>query len=107
MNVIDPSKREIWRRFVQEGTLDQARISKRIEESWYLCRQKNVDPYDGKGKMFLTGRLLMERRERNQRLLRCGVPILEKLQQLFQEIPAIFLFIDKDMCCGLKDINRR
>lgn len=96
MNIVDPSKREIWYRFVREGTLDRGRINKRIEESWYLCRQKNVDPYDGKGKIILEDHLLMERKKRNQRLLHSAVPILEKLQKLFRETQSIFLLIDLD-----------
>lgn len=60
MNIIDPSRREIWQRFVREGILDHARMNKRIAESWHLCRQKNVDPYDGKGKIILESHLLRE-----------------------------------------------
>ena len=55
-----------------------------------------MDPYDGKGKVFLTDHLLVEKRKRNQRLFRCAVPVLERLQQLFQQIPALFLLIDKE-----------
>ncbi|MGP3562702.1 sigma-54-dependent Fis family transcriptional regulator [Geobacillus sp. BK01] len=94
MKIVDSSKREIWRRFVCEGILDQGRMNKRIEESWYRCRQKNVDPYDGKGKVFLPNHMLEEKRGRNERLLRIAVPILDKLQQLFQGIPSIFLLTD-------------
>ena len=96
MNNIDPSRREIWHRFVREGTLDHARINKRIAESWHLCRQRNVDPYDGKGKIILESHLLRERKKRNQRLLHVAVPILEKLQNYFQETKSMFLLVDRE-----------
>jgi sigma-54 dependent transcriptional regulator, acetoin dehydrogenase operon transcriptional activator AcoR len=96
MNIIDPSRREIWQRFVREGILDHARMNKRIAESWHLCRQKNVNPYDGKGKMILEPHVLAERKKRNQRLLHIAVPILEKLQKYFQETKSIFLLVDRE-----------
>lgn len=46
--------KKTWERFVKEGVLDTARISKRILESWYRCKQYNVDPFLEKGKNILT-----------------------------------------------------
>jgi sigma-54 dependent transcriptional regulator, acetoin dehydrogenase operon transcriptional activator AcoR len=96
MDIVDPSRRAVWQRFVREGTLDRARMDKKIAESWYLCRQQNVDPYDGKGKVILESQLLVERKKRNQRLLHIAVPILEKLQKYFQETKSIFLLVDQE-----------
>jgi sigma-54 dependent transcriptional regulator, acetoin dehydrogenase operon transcriptional activator AcoR len=96
INIVDPSRREIGQRFVREGTLEHARMNKRIAESWYLCRQKNVDPYDGKGKIILESHLLAERKKRNQRQLHIAVPILEKLQKYVQETKSIFLLVDRE-----------
>lgn len=96
MDIVDPSRRAVWQRFVREGTLDRARMDKKIAESWYLCRQQNVDPYDGKGKVILESQLLAERKKRNQRFLHIAVPILEKLQKYFQETKSIFLLVDQE-----------
>ncbi|UOE77642.1 sigma-54-dependent Fis family transcriptional regulator [Parageobacillus thermoglucosidasius] len=96
MDIVDPSRREVWQRFVREGILDQARMNKRIAESWYLCRQNNVNPFDGKGKIILAAPLLAERKKRNQRLLHIAMPILEKLQKYFQETKSILLLIDPE-----------
>ncbi|SPU09445.1 transcriptional regulator [Bacillus licheniformis] len=42
-----------WKRFVQEGLLDQARLNKRVMESWYRCKNRNVNPYLDKGQSIL------------------------------------------------------
>jgi sigma-54 dependent transcriptional regulator, acetoin dehydrogenase operon transcriptional activator AcoR len=96
MGMVDLSKREVWQRFIREGILDQGRIHHRIEESWQLCRRYNVNPYDGKGKVVLEPPLLLERKQKNRRLLQLAVPVLEKLQKLIQETKSLLLLIDRD-----------
>lgn len=96
MSIVDPLKHEIWRRFVREGVLDHGRMNKRIEESWYICRRQNVDPYDGKGRIVLDSQLLTERRKKNQRLLQIAAPILEHLEKVFQETKSILLLADSN-----------
>ena len=96
MSIVDPLKHEIWRRFVREGVLDHGRMNKRIEESWYICRRQNVDPYDGKGRIVLDSQLLTERRKKNQRLLQIAAPILGHLEKVFQETKSILLLADSN-----------
>lgn len=38
MNSI-PNDLQVWKRFVKEGVLDEARLSKRIAESWHRCKR--------------------------------------------------------------------
>ncbi|HZG59218.1 MAG TPA: sigma-54-dependent Fis family transcriptional regulator [Anoxybacillus sp.] len=96
MKVGDPLKQEIWNRFVHEGALDPVRINKRVAESWYLCRQSGVNPYDGKGKVILNQDSLMKRKKQNQKLLHMAIPFLENLQKVFERTKAIFLLVDRD-----------
>jgi sigma-54 dependent transcriptional regulator, acetoin dehydrogenase operon transcriptional activator AcoR len=96
MKVINPLNQEIWDRFVREGALDTIRINKRIAESWYLCRQSGVNPYDGKGKVILSQDSLMTRKKRNQKLLYMAIPFLEKLQKVYEKSKSIFLLVDRN-----------
>jgi sigma-54 dependent transcriptional regulator, acetoin dehydrogenase operon transcriptional activator AcoR len=94
MKVVDPLKREIWDRFVREGALDSIRMNKRVAESWYLCRQSGVNPYDGKGRVILNQDSLKTRKKRNQKLLQLAIPFLEKLQKVYEKSKFIFLLVD-------------
>jgi transcriptional regulator of acetoin/glycerol metabolism len=96
MKVVDPLKQKIWDRFVREGALDPMRMNKRVAESWYLCRQSGVNPYDGKGKMILNQDSLMKCKKRNQKLLYMAIPFLENLQKVFEKTKSIFLLVDCD-----------
>ncbi|SDI17698.1 sigma-54-dependent Fis family transcriptional regulator [Alteribacillus bidgolensis] len=89
-------KRETWKRFVQEGTLDTSRMEKRIAESWFHCRQTGVDPYNGKGVLLLNGRELEERKQKNSRLIQVAMPFLQNLAKMYEQLNVVLLLADRD-----------
>lgn len=89
-------KRNVWQRFVREGVLDAARLQKRIEESWYMCQKKGVNPYDGKGHAILTPEQLQNRLEKNDRLTSIAAPIMDKVVTSIQQANTMVLLIDKE-----------
>ncbi|MFB4165275.1 sigma-54-dependent Fis family transcriptional regulator [Alteribacillus sp. JSM 102045] len=89
-------KRETWKRFVLEGTLDTSRMEKRIAESWYHCRQSGVDPYDGKGVLLLDGKELEDRKQKNSRLIQVAMPFLKNLAKMYEQLNVVLLLADRD-----------
>lgn len=89
-------KRNVWQRFVREGVLDAARLQKRIEESWYMCQKKGVNPYDGKGRAILTPEQLQNRLEKNDRLTSIAAPIMDKVVASIHQANTMVLLIDKE-----------
>lgn len=89
-------KRNVWQRFVREGVLDAARLQKRIEESWYMCQKKGVNPYDGKGRAILTPEQLQNRLEKNDRLTSIAAPIMDKVVTSIHQANTMVLLIDKE-----------
>lgn len=89
-------KQQVWRRFVEDGALDSARINKRIIESWYFCKKSGVNPYDGKGTQLLSLDALKERQRANAQLLEISLPFLNNLHNLFKHTEAIILLIDPE-----------
>ncbi|MCP3761252.1 sigma-54-dependent Fis family transcriptional regulator [Domibacillus sp. A3M-37] len=89
-------KRNVWQRFVREGVLDAARLQKRIEESWYMCQKKGVNPYDGKGSDILTTDQLHQRLEKNDRLTSIAGPIMDKVIMSIQQANTMILLVDKE-----------
>lgn len=88
--------KEQWKQFVQEGSLDTSRISRRIAASWYQCRKNGVDPYNGKGVLRLESGDLQKKREENKRLIEIAVPFMQKLAQMYAQSNMIILLIDRD-----------
>ena len=82
--------KQVWNRFVQDGVMESTRINNRITESWYLCRQSNVNPYSGVGREILTGDSLRRQKERNQRLLDLSAPYLERLVPFVRDESELF-----------------
>ena len=96
MEVQDSLKRSVWNRFVKEGSLDESRIKKRISESWFLCRQEGVNPYDGKGETILTKENFQQRKNENRKLLHAALPILKSLLPFFEHTKSLFLLVDPE-----------
>ncbi len=92
----DALKSSVWSRFVQEGVLDENRISKRISESWYICRQDGVDPYSGKGEKVLPQNQFLQRKNANGQLLYAALPFIRNLQKFFSHTKSLFLLVDSD-----------
>ncbi|GAA3324497.1 hypothetical protein GCM10020331_052600 [Ectobacillus funiculus] len=49
---------------MSEGVLDEARLNKRIMESWYRCKNNEVNPHLHKGPHILSEDLLAAQREK-------------------------------------------
>ncbi len=89
-------KKQVWRRFVEDGAIDSTRLNKRIIESWYFCRRSGVNPYDGKGVQLLSLEELEERQKANNQLMEVSLPFLNNLHNLFKHTKSIILLVDPE-----------
>jgi transcriptional regulator of acetoin/glycerol metabolism len=87
---------DAWKRFVNEGVLDTARLSKRILESWHRCKKEKVNPYLNKGLHLLTEEELATKRERNSLLIETASPYLKKMDQAIKDSGMMALLVDPD-----------
>ncbi|WP_431801269.1 sigma-54-dependent Fis family transcriptional regulator [Halobacillus andaensis] len=94
--MLDQITKGDWKRFVQEGVLDESRINERIAASWNHCKQIGVDPYNGKGNQLLSLDELKKRRKENSRLMRLAEPFIKKLAAMYQESNVVLLLIDRE-----------
>ncbi|MDN4522937.1 sigma-54-dependent Fis family transcriptional regulator [Fictibacillus fluitans] len=85
-----------WKRFVQEGVLDPARLNKRIQESWHRCKDVEVDPYLTKGRHILSEEELILRKNKNSTFLEAAGPHMQRMKEAFQELGMMALLIDSD-----------
>lgn len=85
-----------WKRFVNEGVLDSSRLNKRVIESWYRCKNNDVNPYLSKGQHVLSNDLLAVQKEKNSLLLDIALPHLNRMKQAMKELEMIALIIDPD-----------
>ncbi|MFG6118905.1 sigma-54-dependent Fis family transcriptional regulator [Thalassobacillus sp. B23F22_16] len=85
-----------WRRFVQEGVLDDSRINERILTSWNHCRRLGVDPYNGKGTHLLSYEALQTRRRENSRLIQLAEPFIKKLAAMYHDSNVVLLLVDRE-----------
>ncbi|GGD01822.1 acetoin dehydrogenase operon transcriptional activator AcoR [Thalassobacillus devorans] len=85
-----------WRRFVQEGVLDNSRINERIRASWNHCRRLGVDPYNGKGTQMLSYDALQKRRRENSWLIELAEPFIKKLATMYHDSNVILLLVDRE-----------
>jgi transcriptional regulator of acetoin/glycerol metabolism len=88
--------KKTWERFVKEGVLDTARVSKRILESWYRCKKFNVDPFLEKGKNILTYDQYEKKIAGNQNLLEIAIPYLENLWRSIQDKGTYLILTDSE-----------
>ncbi|MFB9758259.1 sigma-54-dependent Fis family transcriptional regulator [Ectobacillus funiculus] len=85
-----------WKRFVSEGVLDEARLNKRIMESWYRCKNNEVNPHLHKGPHILSEDLLAAQREKNSLFLEIALPYLDKMKGMIEELGMMALVVDPD-----------
>lgn len=83
-----------WERFVKEDVLDSSRISKQILESWYRCKESNVDPYLVKGKTVLFGEEYFSKVSENETLLKIATPYLQSLWRSIKDKSRIIMLTD-------------
>ena len=84
-----------WKRFVQEGLLDQARLNKRVMESWYRCKNRNVNPYLDKGQSILK-RIYSTLKKKHSLFLDIALPYLHNISRELKESEMMALLIDAD-----------
>ncbi|PLR75687.1 sigma-54-dependent Fis family transcriptional regulator [Bacillus sp. V3-13] len=85
-----------WKRFVNEGVLDSARLNKRVMESWYRCKKEKVNPYLYKGENILTNDLLNLQREKNSLLLEIASPYIDRMNETIRKSGMMALLVDPD-----------
>ncbi len=83
-----------WERFVKEDVLDSSRISKQILESWYRCKESNVDPYLVKGKTVVFGDEYFSKVSENETLLKIATPYIQSLWRSIKDKSRIIMLTD-------------
>lgn len=87
---------KMWKRFVQEGVIDSARINKRISESWLRCKNRYVDPYLGTGREILKGESFDSQKRKHRQLLEITLPHVEKMSKFIEDTGMIAILIDAE-----------
>ncbi|WEG10758.1 sigma-54-dependent Fis family transcriptional regulator [Pullulanibacillus sp. KACC 23026] len=85
-----------WKRFVNEGILDSARLNKRLLESWYRCKKAMVNPYLNKGLDLLSKEELSEKKEKNSLLIELASPYIKRMDQAIKDSGMMALLVDPD-----------
>ncbi|MDQ0246067.1 transcriptional regulator of acetoin/glycerol metabolism [Bacillus fengqiuensis] len=85
-----------WKRFVNEGILESSRLNKRIMESWYRCKQEDVNPYLSQGQHVLGNKALAVQKEKNSLFLDAALSPLEKVKEVIEESKMMALLVDPE-----------
>lgn len=88
--------KEVWTRFIQEGSLEPANLTPEIEESWHLCRQKGLNPHDGITDCILTPEEFEERLAENELLITLAKQNVKRLQKFLRGWRFVIILTDKD-----------
>ncbi|WP_284037114.1 sigma-54-dependent Fis family transcriptional regulator [Neobacillus sp. 114] len=79
---------------MKEDVLDSSRISKQILESWYRCKESNVDPYLVKGKTVVFGDEYFSKVSENETLLKIATPYIQSLWRSIKDKSRIIMLTD-------------
>src|SRR5699024_10075436 len=85
-----------WKKFVQEGTLDENRIEKVIQESWFRCKRLEVNPFVTATDLVLTPKELENRRNRLDVLISETHRFTIELKGFLHEHELVTLLVDRD-----------
>ena len=85
-----------WKRFVDEGVLDSNRINERISESWYRCKQANVNPHMNKGQKILSSNIFQDQKKKSEIFLDIAIPQIQNMRKTIDELQMMALLIDPD-----------
>ncbi|AYV69852.1 hypothetical protein C2I06_04910 [Niallia circulans] len=88
--------KEVWTRFIQEGSLEPANLTPEIEESWHLCRQKGLNPHDGITDCILTPEEFEERLVENELLITLAKQNVKRLQKFLRGWRFVIILTDRD-----------
>lgn len=89
-------RREIWKRYIETGELEEAGISVNAAKWWKRARSYGVNPYRPHPQTFLSGGDLIIRRECRRAMLDALRPLLESLNYSYGPIPHIIAVSDED-----------
>ena len=67
-------------KFIDEGVLDSNRINERISESWYRCKQANVNPHMSKGQKILSS-VFQEQKKKSEIFLDIALPQIQNMRK--------------------------
>ncbi|AZQ47577.1 MULTISPECIES: sigma-54-dependent Fis family transcriptional regulator [Bacillus] len=85
-----------WKKFVDEGVLDSNRMNERISESWYRCKQANVNPHMNKGQKILSSNVFQDQKKKSEIFLDIAIPQLQNMRKTIDELQMMALLIDPD-----------
>ncbi|PES74420.1 sigma-54-dependent Fis family transcriptional regulator [Bacillus cereus] len=85
-----------WKKFVDEGVLDSNRINERISESWYRCKQANVNPHTNKGQKILSSDIFQDQKKKSEIFLDIAIPQIQNMRKTIDELQMMALLIDPD-----------
>ncbi|BCC29883.1 sigma-54-dependent Fis family transcriptional regulator [Bacillus cereus] len=85
-----------WKKFVDEGVLDSNRINERISESWYRCKQANVNPHMNKGQKILSSTIFQDQKKKSEIFLDIAIPQIQNMRKTIDELQMMALLIDPD-----------
>ncbi|PEA24288.1 sigma-54-dependent Fis family transcriptional regulator [Bacillus cereus] len=85
-----------WKKFVNEGVLDSNRINERISESWYRCKQANVNPHMNKGQKILSSDIFQDQKKKSEIFLDIAIPQIQNMRKTIDELQMMALLIDPD-----------
>lgn len=85
-----------WKRFIQEGTIEKNNMSNELIDSWQLCRQLGVNPFDGVATHILDPCELKRKLRENQLLLELAKPHIRNLCHFLNDWRFVTILTDKD-----------
>ncbi|MEC0036206.1 sigma-54-dependent Fis family transcriptional regulator [Bacillus cereus] len=85
-----------WKKFIDEGVLDSNRINERISESWYRCKQANVNPHMSKGQKISSSNFFQEQKKKSEIFLDIALPQIQNMRKTIDELQMMALLIDPD-----------
>ncbi|MED0826893.1 sigma-54-dependent Fis family transcriptional regulator [Bacillus pacificus] len=85
-----------WKKFVDEGVLDSNRINERISESWYRCKQANVNPHMNKGQKIMSSNIFQDQKKKSEIFLDIAIPQIQNMRKTIDELQMMALLIDPD-----------
>lgn len=85
-----------WKKFIDEGVLDSNRINERISESWYRCKQANVNPHMSKGQKILSSNFFQQQKKKSEIFLDIALPQIQNMRKTIDELQMMALLIDPD-----------
>ncbi|GGB38326.1 AAA domain-containing protein [Virgibacillus dakarensis] len=93
---IKPVSKENWRSFINDGCIEENNMPNELIDSWKLCRQQGVNPFNGVADRILDENDLKQRLKKNQLLIDLAEPHINKLGRFLRGWKFITVLTDKD-----------